>query len=91
MNTEKEKLSKGIAALESGPPLPVSLDGDDFHAEIFGSGEDTTVSVTDGRTPFGNLRRGLLHSRDGTPNPPVERPKSLHLAWGWGGGGNWYH
>ena len=30
MNTEKEKMSKGIAALESGPPLPISLDGDDF-------------------------------------------------------------
>ena len=30
MNTEKEKVSKGIAALESGPPLPVSLDNDDF-------------------------------------------------------------
>ena len=30
MNMEKEKMSKGIAALESGPPLPVSLDGDDF-------------------------------------------------------------
>ena len=30
MNTEKEKISKGIAALESGPPLPVAIEEDDF-------------------------------------------------------------
>ena len=30
MNTEKEKISKGIAALESGPPLPIGVEDDDF-------------------------------------------------------------
>ena len=30
MNTEKETMSKNIVALESGPPLPVSLDDNDF-------------------------------------------------------------
>ena len=30
MNTVEEKMSQGIAALESGPPLPLSPDDDDF-------------------------------------------------------------
>ena len=30
MNAEKEKMAKGIAALESGPPLPAALEEEDF-------------------------------------------------------------
>ena len=30
MNMEEEKMSKGIAALESGPPLPIGVEDNDF-------------------------------------------------------------
>jgi hypothetical protein len=30
MNTEKETMSKGIAALESGPPIPIGVEDNDF-------------------------------------------------------------
>ncbi len=55
MNTEKENISKGIAALESGPPLPVSVDDNDFTPRYL-----TPEKIRLFRSPMGAPRLEIL-------------------------------
>ena len=55
MNAEKEKSSKGIAALESGPPLPIAPEEDDFTPRYL-----TPEKIRLFRSPMGSPRLELL-------------------------------
>lgn len=55
MNTEKEDTSKGIAALESGPPLPVPVGENDFTPRYL-----TPEKIRLFRSPMGAPRLEIL-------------------------------
>lgn len=55
MNADKEKMSKGIAALEPGPPLPVALEEDDFTPRYLDPGKIRLF-----RSPMGAPRLEIL-------------------------------
>ncbi len=55
MNTKKEKMSKDITALESGPPLPVTLNDNDFTPRYL---DPEQIRLF--RSPMGALRLEIL-------------------------------